>query len=234
MALNVGTLSAKLGLDSTSFLAGMGGAKAALLGLGAVAAVAGLAVKAVFDIGAEVDDARDAIRIGTGAMGDNLDDLLASAQAIGEEVPRNLDEIAPALADVNTRLGLTGDTLETVTAQFLELARMNGSEVGPEIEAGTRLFGDWGVAAEDVSGRLDQIFKVSQNTGIGTAQLTQLTTDYGATLRGLGFDLDGSLALMGKWEQEGVNTEAILGGMKIGLKSYPKTSNETQGQKYPP
>jgi len=86
-----------------------------------------------------------------------------------------------------------------MATRFLELSRITGTDVASNIKEVTRLFGNWNVAAEEQTGMLDYLFKVSQSTGIGVDRLSTLTTQYGSTLRGLGFDLKDSVAVLGKF-----------------------------------
>src|SRR5690606_40475926 len=88
------------------------------------AVVAFLATKALNNFGATFDEVRDTIRVGTGATGDDLAALEQSAKNIARNVPAEFEAIGTAVADLNTRLGLTGPTLETVASQILELERM--------------------------------------------------------------------------------------------------------------
>jgi phage-related minor tail protein len=75
------------------------------------------------------------------------------------------------------------------------------------IAGSSRLFGDWSIAAEDTAGTMDYLFRVSQSTGIGVNDLSAKLVQFGAPLRQLGFDLETSAAMLGKFEKEGVNTE---------------------------
>jgi len=132
-------------------------------------------------------------------------------------IPAGAGEVGTAIADLNTRLGSPGKPLQNMATRFLELSRITGTDVASNIKEVTRLFGNWNVAAEEQTGMLDYLFKVSQSTGIGVDRLSTLTTQYGSTLRGLGFDLKDSVAVLGKFEKGGVNIEAALAGMKMGL-----------------
>ena len=85
--------------------------------VGGIAVATGKAVveagKYMKDLGASFDDAADAIRIGTGATGDALDGLLDDFDAVYKSVPTTMEDASKAIADYNTRLGLTGPQLQT-------------------------------------------------------------------------------------------------------------------------
>lgn len=220
----ISSLLVKIGVDTSDVDKGIGSTtKAVAAGLGILAVGAG---KALYDIGGAFDDMADTIRVGTGATGKELEKLNTSAQSISTKVPASFDDIGIAVADVNTRLGLTGKPLEAISAQFLELSRITGTDLKTNIASVSRVFGDWGVATKDQAGAMDFLFKVSQNTGIGVDELSKQVVTFGAPLRQLGFDFETSAAMLGKWEKEGVNANAVLAGMKIGLGKFSKAGQD--------
>jgi len=178
-----------------------------------LAAVGLAAVKSAMAI----EDAMATIRTGTGKTGTALKGLEKDFRTVFSKVPESSKQVSMAIADLNTRLGLSGKPLQDLATQTLELSRITKSDLGPTIRNTTRVFGDWGVANKDAGKTLDLLFKTSQQTGIGVDALSTKLVQFGAPLRALGFDLKKSAALMGKWEKEGVNMEAIFSGMKMGL-----------------
>lgn len=222
-ALARGTAGPSAAAGATS---GRAFGKAMLAGVAVVAGGAALAAKALYNIGVTFDDVSDTIRTGTGATGEALADLERSARNVGTRVPASFEDVGKTIADVNTRLGLTGKPLENLSAQFLELSRITGTDVSANVEKVSRVFGDWGVTAKDQSKSLDFLFKVSQSTGIGLDELSTKVVQYGAPMRQFGFSFEDSAALMGKWSKEGVNTETIMGGMRQGLGKLAKSGKE--------
>jgi hypothetical protein len=232
MALNVGALIATLGLNkkgfddgvkdaskkTEGFAAGFGEKlsklKVPIAAVGAAVAAMGTAAVLAAD---NINKAYAGIRVGSGATGEALEILKSDFDAVFGTVPADAAEVSTAIADLNTRLGLTGPALQDMATQFLELSRITGTDVASNIKDVTRLFGSWDVAADDQAGTLDNLFKTSQSTGIEVGKLATLSTQYGSTLQGLGFDLKDSVAMLGKFEKEGVNVEAALAGMKMGL-----------------
>ncbi|GAB3065204.1 phage tail tape measure protein [Salinicoccus sesuvii] len=176
-------------------------------------ATGGIAFKAANDI----DKAYSIIRTGTGATGDDLEELKESFKTVFADVPDDAELVGTALADLNTRTGLTGEALEGMTKQFLDLGRITGEDVPTLIANGTRVFGDWNIATEDQADTLDYLFKVSQNTGIGVNDLMQKVVQFGSPMRQMGFEFDETAAIMAKFEKEGVNAELVMGSMRQGL-----------------
>ncbi len=185
-------------------------------------ALGGAAVAAAI----QYDEASDTIRAGTGATGKELDALNESFKRVFTTVPASAADTAKAISDLNTRTGATGERLEGLATQVLHLSRLTGEDLGQVIASTTRVFGDWNIATEDQARTLDYIWKVSQNTGIGISQLSDKVVQFGAPLRQLGFDFESAAAMMGKWEQEGVNLELVLGGMKRALGKFAKAGED--------
>ena len=195
------------------------GAGLATAGLAAAAAI-GAVAKVAYDLGAQFDDAYDTLRIKTGSTGAALDDLKDDFRAVVSTVPTDFATASQAIAGLNSRLGLTGKPLQQLSRQMLELSRITETDLGSNVETLTRLFGDWSISADQQSATMDKLFRASQKTGVGFDQVASTVTQYGTTLRGLGFNLDESVTLLAKWGKEGVNTEAVLGAMKKAFGSF--------------
>lgn len=214
-----------LGANTSGFAAGLGGVStmlskfsASLPPVGAAIAgvftAAGVAV-AAFSVSAykDIEEAVNTIRVGTGATGEALDALSDNMRNVASNVPQSFQDVGTAIADLNTRLGLTGQPLEDLATQFLNLSRITGIDVATAIREVTRTFGDWGIAAEDQAEALDYLFQVSQSTGIGVDQLAAKATLVGVPLRQLGLSFEDSAAMIGKWEKEGVNSEMLMASL---------------------
>ena len=221
----VGDLSTLQGQLAATGAKGKGLSKTALgvagIGVAAVAAGAGL-----ISLGGEFDSAYDQIRVGTGATGDALDALKDDFKAVAKTGPEGFDEVGLAISDLNTRLGLTGEPLQNVSRQVLDLSRITGTDLGTNIEKLSRFLGDAGVASEDFGDAIDAVFRASQATGPSVAELSDLLVRYGAPLRNFGFGFEESAALLGKFQQEGVNTELVMGSLRIALGKFSKAGKD--------
>lgn len=158
-----------------------------------------------------------ALRAGAGATGQALGDLEASARGIAGQVRADFSEVATVMADLATRTGATGEALEDLTRQTVQLQELG---MGGDVATLTRVFGDWGVAIEDSATAVDALYVASQTTGPTVDRLGQLMVQFGAPLREFGFEMNEAAALLGKFEQEGVNTELVMGALRIGLGKF--------------
>ncbi|KPJ64882.1 hypothetical protein AMK68_00165 [candidate division KD3-62 bacterium DG_56] len=190
----------------------MAGVGLAAVGTAAVAVGVGL-----FKIGADFDKAYDKIIVGTGATGEALEGLKDDFRAVFKGVPTDMESASTAISDLNTRLGLTGKPLQQLSKQMLEMSRMTKTDLAQNIEEVTRVFGDWGVTAADQSLALDKLFRTTQATNVPIAELGRMMVQYGAPMRQLGFTFDQGAAMIAKFQKEGVNTELVMGSMRIAL-----------------
>ena len=191
--------------------AGAKGFKASFLPGIAVAgaAIAGLAVTA-FKLGESFDKAFDTIRLGTGATGAAFDALKDDFKVVLSGVPDSMDDVATAIADVNTRLGLTGVPLQKFSTQMLNLARIAGIDVEGAVASSADVLNNWNVEAGEAEGVLDSLFVVTQATGISWDDLTSSLSSNGVVLRQAGFTIDQSAALLGTLAQNGIDASAVM------------------------
>jgi hypothetical protein len=179
---------------------------------------AGIAVlgKKAFD---EWDTAIDGIRANTGKTGKELEDLGGVVKRVSAGSNQSISSIGETVGQLNQRLGVTGKPLEELTRQFSNLQHLG---IDASVESVSRAFGDWGVTTKDQSAALDGLFRASQATGPSVDRLSQLIVKFGAPMRQFGFDMDEAAALLGSFEKEGVNTELVMGSLRIAMGKFAK------------
>lgn len=194
--------------------------------VGGIAVATGKAVveagKYLKDLGSQFDGAADAIRIGTGATGDALDGLLDDFDEVYKSVPTTMEDASKAIADYNTRLGLTGPQLQEISKQALQVSDMLGDDLGGVIEESSKAFQQWNIDADNMGGAMDYIFKVSQSTGMGFTDLMSNMQKFGPQLQEMGYSFETASALMGQLDKAGVNTEEVLSAMKKSVGALAK------------
>lgn len=212
--LKAGVEQARQGLAGLGEAAGQLG-KALSLGVTApLAAIGGAALAA----GKQIDAAYDTIRVGTGATGEALAGLQRSFDVVFRSVPAGAADVAAAIADLNTRAGLTGPALEQTAEAFVRLAGLGRESVGGLVTEVTRATAAFGQAPEELAGGLDLLFRVSQQTGIGVGALAGQLRDAAPVLQSLGLDFAESAALLGQLDKAGVNAQRVILGLQAGVK----------------
>lgn len=197
------------------------GAAFVTAGVVAVKALADI-TKGLYDLGAEFDAAYDSIRIGTGATGEELEALKDDFKDVYNSVPTSMENASTAIADFNTRLGVSGDVLTELSSQAIAVSDMLGEDLTTTIENSSHAFQQWGVATNSMGKEMDYVFKVSQATGKSFSEIMLAMTDYGPQLQDLGFSFEQSAAMIGQMEKAGLRTEEVLGALKKSVGTFAK------------
>lgn len=185
--------------------------------LGAAAVGVG---KALYDIGAEFDGMSDTIRAGTGATGEALESLEKSAQKVATTVPTSFEDAGQTVADLNTRLGLTGDELETVASQVIAAGDLFGEKL--DINKLSSAMSAFAIPASETSEVMDELFRISQATGVSMNTLADSSAKAAPTLGNLGFDVEDVATLVGRLDKAGLNSTATIQAMGKGMVSLAK------------
>ena len=194
--------------------------RAIAVGVTAVAGATVAAGKAFYELGSIFDEVEDTIRIGTGATGDALAGLVDVARNVGRQVPNALGDIGATVADLNTRLGLTGPTLETLSAQFMQAGNIMGESI--DVAGVTAAFNAFKVEGDDTTAAMDHLFRVSQATGVGMNALAQTMTAAAPAVQGLGFSFEETAGLAGALDKAGLNASQIMMSMSRSLVTLAK------------
>lgn len=184
---------------------------AAAVSVGAVAAVG----KALLDIGEQFDDMTDNIIIGTGASGDALAGLEASARAVATAVPTSFGDAGQIVADLNTRLGITGDELTELATKVAALDSFTGQAT--DINQMTGAMVAFGVATEDMSSTLDYLWGVSQSTGLSMSEMLSTLEASAPQLTALGFSMQEAANMAGLLDKAGINATSTMSSMSRAL-----------------
>lgn len=208
-------------LDKVNLKAAAVGAACAA-GAVAVGKAAVEAGKYLVDLGSQFDEVQDAIRIGTGATGDALDSLMEDFDAVYSSVPTTMEDAGKAIADYNTRLGLTGEALQGISVQAIQVADMLGEDLGTVIESSSKAFQQWNIDADDMGDAMDYVFKAAQSTGVGFSELMSSVQQFGPQLQEMGYSFEEATALVGQLDKAGVNTSEVLGAMKKSVSELAK------------
>lgn len=201
----------------------------------AAGAVAG-GLAGLVKVGTTFDNTWDTVRAGTGATGEAFEALKENIRNVAKEsvgVGGDFEAIGSTAADLNTRLGLTGKPLEDMTRSMLQLQELG---VDADINSLSQAMNGFGVEAKDMPDMLDQMFQVSQATGLSVSELANSAVKAGPSLRGFGFDMADSAALVGQMDKAGLDADKTLQSMQRALAEFssegrdaPEALKETIG-----
>lgn len=201
----------------------------------AAGAVAG-GLAGLVKVGTTFDNTWDTVRAGTGATGEAFEALKENIRNVAKEsvgIGGDFEAIGSTAADLNTRLGLTGKPLEDMTRSMLQLQELG---VDADINSLSQAMNGFGVEAKDMPDMLDKMFQVSQATGLSVSELANSAVKAGPSLRGFGFDMADSAALVGQMDKAGLDADKTLQSMQRALAEFssegrdaPEALKETIG-----
>lgn len=226
------TGNADSGISGLIASLGSGVQTAAGLAVGALGLVTGAVVgigAAAINAWGQMDEGVDNFTTRTGVTGQALDAVQQSIEDISESsagVGQSLGTIGDVMGSLASRTNATGDALDEMASGVLKLSRITGEDAVQSSELFTRALGDWGVPIGESTTLLDKLTVAHQQTGVGVNDLMGKMVQFGAPLRQMGFDIDESIALFGKWEKEGVNSELVMGSLRIAAGHFAKAQGE--------
>lgn len=177
---------------------------------------------AVVDAYKEFDEGMDNIIKMTGATGDAAKDLQEAYKGAAGSVVADMGDIGSAVGEVNTRFGITGQDLEDLSVKFLKFADLNGTDVTSSIDSVQAAMAAFGVETESAGDVLDILNQAAQNTGVPMDQLTSSLLTNGTALQEMGFGINTAVGFLSGLEKSGVDTSAVLGGLKKALANATK------------
>ena len=201
--------------DTGGNVSGMASKIESVLVSAGIAALVGRITQAVIEMGNEFSRAEATIVRSSGATGRELRDLQENmfnvfATARGGD----LTDVATAITEVNTRMRLQGDELERVTSLFMDYADMNNTNVASSIRTVSQLMTRWQIDAADTAGVLDRLTLAGQMSGKSVDNLSYELLKNQATFDALNFTLDESIAMLAALEAGGINSQAVMYGLR--------------------
>lgn len=231
------SINAKITADSTGFEKGIKSAQNSLKGfsssissamklaggLFAVGSIAQLG-KALSDMAQSYAKATQNIVRGTGAVGDQLKTLQKSVNAsLINGVGRDASELGEMVADLNTRLGVTGDTLTELVGQFDDFSDVTGTDTKTAINSVSDVLAKWNIETSQTVPLLDQLTAASQASGASVTELTNGLKSGQAVFSQFGMSATESIAFLGTLKKNGIDTSSAIMGMKTALANFAKS-----------
>lgn len=170
----------------------------------------------------EVQDGLNIVAKKTGATGKQLEAMQTSARNLAKSLPTDFETAGTAIGEVNTRFGVTGDTLENLAGQFVKFAKINNTDVNTSIDLTQKALSAFGKSAKSAPALLDAMTRAAQKTGVSVETLQNGLIQNGTALQQLGLDIDKSTMFMAQLEKSGANSETVMQGLRKALKNATK------------
>ncbi len=201
--------------DTKKANTGLKGLKENALGIGLAVAGIGAAFVKISD---DFTKSSRTIQAGTGATGKELERLEKSFRNVVAQVPQGFEEVSQAVADVNTKMGISGSALEDTTKAFLDLARVTGSDVSPMIATVSDSMAMFEVPMDQARHTLNQFLAASQASGIGVNQLASRMQEFGPVLNNLDMTMEESIAFFSQLEGAGISASRIMPALNASMR----------------
>lgn len=218
-------------LDSFGKTVENAGKKASVVSAG-IGVIGAASIKAAM----EVDEGADIIITKTGASGEALGELEKSMNNVYTSLPTDANNAGIAIGEVNTRFQMTGETLETVSEEFIKFSKINNTDLNNSIDNVDSIMKKFNVDASQTPNVLGLMTKAGQDTGISMETLQGTLGSNGAVLKELGLDITGSVNLLAQMEASGVDAGTAMAGLKKAQqnataegKSFKEALSETVG-----
>ena len=162
----------------------------------------------------EIDDGYDTIIKKTGATGEQLEELQGVADNVYKSMPVEMTDTADAIGEINTRLQLEGEELESLTTDFLKYSSINDTQVASSVRNVSGIMKAFQENTKNTSNVLDVLTDVSQRTGKEIGSLESELLSNAATFKEMDLDIRQSAELLGQFEANGIEASTALAGLK--------------------
>lgn len=166
----------------------------------------------------EVDAGLDTIVTKTGASGEALDGMRQILKNITGDIPTDFETAGAAIGAVNTRFGVTGEALETLSSQFIKFAEINGQDVSGSVDSVSKMMAGFGLEAKDAGRILDALNTVGQQTGVDVGQLADTVAANAKQFQEMGLSAEEAAAFLGQASMAGLGTSDAMMGLKTAMK----------------
>lgn len=188
----------------------------------AVGAFGAISVKTFYD----VDDALDIVAKKTGATGEELEKMEDIATDIATSIPTEFETAAAAVGEVSTKFGVTGDSLEYLSEQFVKFADINDTDVANSVDKVQKALAAYGKDSKSAGTLLNVLNKTAQNTGVSVDKLEDGLVQNGVAFEEMGLSMWQAVSFMGQLEKSGANAETVMQGMRKALKNATKEGKD--------
>lgn len=167
----------------------------------------------------EVQDGLNIVASKTGATGQELAAMQETAKDLATSLPASFEQAGTAVGELNTRFGVTGQELETLSADYIKFAKVNGVDLNNSIDQSQKALAAFGLSAAEAPALLDTLTLAGQKTGASVDTLTSGLIQNGTAFQELGLNIDQAVMLMAQMETSGANSETVMQGLRKALKN---------------
>ncbi|MBO0863441.1 MAG: phage tail tape measure protein, partial [Mycobacterium sp.] len=195
------------------------GASAGMSGWTVAAAAVVAAGAGLIKIGANWQGAFNTLRRETGATGGALKGLESNLKDVYKQRPDSLKATTDSIVSLHRILGLSGPALTNMAVEESRLAAITREDLGTTVDSTAKLFHNYGIAASDQVPKLNELFRVHQQTGISISDLSGTMSRMAPITRSMGLSFEDSAAMVGLFSKSGLDASSMTLAFNKVLKS---------------
>lgn len=185
-----------------------------------------------YELAEAFDEASAIIVEGTGASGDVLAELqTATVNAFGsmKDADADLSDVAGVVAELNTRLGVTGPVVESLAGDVLKFSQHTGTDAVKSVDSLVNVSKRWNLEASDMGSLMDDLTTANQACELSVDEMTGYLTTNSVQFQALGYSVEDALALMISFSDGGANTSSVMMGMKQAVANLSDATDDVPG-----
>lgn len=171
----------------------------------------------------EVDEGADIIVTKTGASKEAIESMNGVYQNLTNSLPvDSFADVGSAVGEMNTQFGFMDKQLEDSSEYLLKFANINEADVSNSAINARKAIEAYNLTNQDFNSVLDAVTKTAQNTGQAVDSLLDKAIKGAPQIKQLGLSFDEGVALMGKFEQSGVDSGKAISYLSKASVVYAK------------
>ncbi|KAB0577227.1 TP901 family phage tail tape measure protein [Fusobacterium naviforme] len=179
--------------------------------------------QAAYELADAFSEAESIVVNATGATGEALDGLMQSTlQVYAKAKSGTLEDVAGAIGEINTRMGLTGDELTEVTGLFMDYAQITGSNVVSSVQNVTKVMNQWRIEGENVESVMDKLAYAAQISGASVDSLSSNLITGAASFQNAGLSIDNTIQMLADFELAGINGTTAIMAIRTAVNNFSK------------
>ena len=188
--------------------------------------------EAAIDMASTFDDATAVIVEGTGATGEALEELQdAAIESFGnmKNADADLNDVAGVVAELNTRLGITGDEASETADKVIAFSHHVGTDAVGSVDSIVDVMKRWNLEGDDLDGLLDDLTTSNQACALSVDDFTGYLTKNSTQFQELGFSIEDSLALLTSLSDGGANVSVVMSSLNKAVANLSDVTDDVPG-----
>lgn len=179
-----------------------------------------------------LDEANSTIVQGTGATGESLQSLNASAREVYKNMRNSnadMADVSGVVAELNTRLGSMDEELVNSSEKILNFSKVTGMDAVDSVDSIVDIIKRWDLDIESTDDLLDNLVTANQSCSLSIDEITGYLIKNKTQFQELGYNMDESLALIIAIADSGGDVSSVMSGMQKAVSNLADSTTDVPG-----